>query len=255
MNRLLLIFAHPDDEAVFAAGTACRVVASGGRVGLCTATLGDRGKVGQPAVCAPADLPRVRQRELLESAGIMGVSTLRVLGYGDRALSVAPPDTIRRQLVEVIRAFRPQVVVTFDPNGSNLHPDHVAISRFAGDAVAAAGDPRWFDDLGPAWMIQRLIWTLPVRPWRLLSTAAPEREPGVDFAVDVSAWTAEKARALRAHRTQHLNLDRIFFSKPGYERLLATELFRQAWGPGLRDRPSPDLFEGLEPEPSGARFA
>ena len=49
MNRLLLIFAHPDDEAVFAAGTACRVVAGGGRVGLCTATLGDRGRDGEPA--------------------------------------------------------------------------------------------------------------------------------------------------------------------------------------------------------------
>lgn len=245
-HRLLLVFAHPDDESVFAAGTACRVVAHGGRVGLVTATLGDRGKAGQPPVCAPGELARVRQQELMEAARIIGVSTLRVLGYPDRGLTHAPTDTIRRQLVEVIRAFRPQVAVTFDPNGSNLHPDHVAISRFAGDAVTAAADARWFPELGPAWAIQRLVWTLPVRPWGLLQTTDPAAEPGVDFAVDVSPWVAEKEAALRAHRTQHLNLERIFFSKPDVWRLLSTELFRQAWGPPLVARPATDLFEGVD---------
>lgn len=245
MNRLLLIFAHPDDEAVFAGGTACRTVAEGGRVALCTATLGDRGKVGHPPVCEAADLSRVRRDELLDAARILGVSTLRVLGYPDRGLSTAPADTVRRQLVEVIRAFRPQVVVTFDPNGSNLHPDHVAISRFAGDAVAAASDARWFPDCGPAWLVERLAWTLPVRPWRLLQHTDPSAEPGVDFVVDVAAWTRDKAAALRAHRTQHLNLDRIFFSRPDADHLLGTELFRQAWGPPLAVRPAGDLFAGL----------
>jgi LmbE family N-acetylglucosaminyl deacetylase len=207
-------------------------------------------------VCTPADLARVRQQELVESARIMGVSTLRVLGYGDRALSLAPSDTIRRQLVEVIRHCQPQVVVTFDPNGSNLHPDHVAISRFAGDAVAAAGDSRWFPDLGRPWSVRRLAWTLPVRPWRVLATDDPGREPGVDFAIDVSAWARDKARALRVHRSQHLNLDRIFFSKPDSARLLGTELFRQGWGPALDgSRPAHDLFGGLEPETSASCLA
>jgi N-acetylglucosamine malate deacetylase 2 len=245
MKRLLLIFAHPDDETVFVGGTACRVVAEGGRVGLCTATLGDRGKVGQPPVCTPEDLWRVRQAELMDAAAIMGVSTLRVLGYPDRGLAAAPSDTIRRQLVEVIRAFRPQVVVTFDPNGSNLHPDHVAISRFAGDAVSAAADSRWLPDLGAPWAICRLVWTLPVRPWVVLQTADPATQPGVDFAIDVAPWVAAKTAALRAHRTQRLNLDRIFLSKPNVQHLLGTELFRHAWGPTLRVRPAADLFEDV----------
>ena len=245
MKRLLLIFAHPDDESVFAGGTACRVVAEGGRVGLCTATLGDRGKVGQPPVCATEDLWRVRQAELVAAAAIMGVSTLRVLGYPDRGLATAPTDTIRRQLVEVIRACCPQVVVTFDPNGSNLHPDHVAISRFAGDAVSAAADARWLPELGEPWAIRRLVWTLPVRPWVVLQTAEPTTQPAVDFAIDVAPWVAAKTAALRAHRTQHQNLERILLSKPNVHHLLGTELFRQAWGPALRVRPVPDLFEDV----------
>jgi LmbE family N-acetylglucosaminyl deacetylase len=243
--RLLLVFAHPDDESVFAAGVACRTAAAGGAVALCTATLGDRGKAGTPPVCDPGDVRRVRQEELVAAARILGVTTLRVLGYPDQGLSSAPSDTIRRQLVEAIRAVRPQVVVTFDPNGSNLHPDHVAISRFAGDAISAAADPRWLPETGQPWIVSRLVWTLPIRPWRLMETSDPAAEPGVDFVVDVSPHAAAKEAALRAHRTQHVNLERIILARPNRDRLLGTELFRHAWGPPLSSRPSPDLFDGI----------
>jgi LmbE family N-acetylglucosaminyl deacetylase len=244
-RRLLLVFAHPDDESVFAAGVASRTAAEGGMVGLCTATPGDRGKLGDPPVCAREHLGAVRQAELMTACRVVGVSTVRVLGYQDRALAIAPPDTIRRQLVEVIRAVRPQVVITFEPNGSNLHPDHVAISRFTSDAVGAAADARWYPDLGAPHAVARLAWTLPVRPWVVLRRSDPALEPGTDFVVDVSAFSDRKAAALRAHRTQHLTIDRIFFSKPDAARLLSVELFRQAWGPPLGDRPAADLFVGI----------
>ncbi|HOG29739.1 MAG TPA: PIG-L family deacetylase [Vicinamibacterales bacterium] len=244
-RRLLLVFAHPDDESVFAAGVVCRTVAGGGRVALCTATPGEHGKLGDPPVCSREDLGRARQAELVEACRILGISTMRVLGYPDRALAVAPADTIRRQLVEVIRAVRPQVVATFDPNGTNLHPDHVAISRFAGDAVSAAADARWYPELGKPHTVARLAWTLPVRPWAVLRRGDPAPEPGVDFAIDVEAFARRKAAALRAHRSQHLTIDRIFFSKPDRGRLLSVELFRQAFGPRLGSVPETDLFAGI----------
>ena len=56
---------------------------------------------------------------------------------------------------------------------------------------------------------------------------------------------ARKAEALRAHRTQHLSINRIFFSQPDVDRLLSMELFRQAWGPALAGRPEADLLAGL----------
>jgi LmbE family N-acetylglucosaminyl deacetylase len=248
-RRLLLVFAHPDDESVFAAGLASRTAADGGRVALCTATLGDQGKVGDPPVCARERLRGVRQTELMAACAELGVGTVRVLGYPDRGLAVAPADTIRRQLVEIIRAARPHVVVTFDPNGSNLHPDHVAISRFTSDAVAAAGDARWFPELGAAHAVARLLWTLPVRPWDVMRRTEPGLEPGVDFVVDVSAFAVKKAAALRAHRTQMQSLNRIFFSKPDVTRLLGVELFRQAFGPPLAARPAADVFADVVPNP------
>jgi LmbE family N-acetylglucosaminyl deacetylase len=243
--RLLLVFAHPDDESVFAAGTVAKCVAAGGHVALCTATPGERGRVGAPPVCDPADLGRVRQQELVEACRELGIGTLRLLGYQDRALAVAPAETIRRQLVEVIRAMRPQVVITFEPNGSNLHPDHVAISRFASDAVAAAADARWFPELGDSHAVTRVLWTLPVRPWELLRRGDPSAEPGVDFVIDIRPWSARKVVALRAHRSQHLGLERIFFSKPDVDRLLGVELFRLASGPTPVTRPAGDVFAGI----------
>lgn len=245
LRRLLLIFAHPDDESVFAAGLACLTVAGGGVAALCTATPGEHGKLGDPPVCPRERLGATRQAELMAACGELRIAPVRVLGYPDRGLASAPVDTIRRQLVELIRTVRPQVVVTFDPNGSNLHPDHVAISRFAGDAVAAAGDARWFPDLGAPHAVARLLWTLPVKPWDVLRRTEPALEPGVDFVVDVSACADRKAAALRAHRSQHQSLNRIFFSKPDVTRLLGVEMFRQAYGPPLAGRPAADVFLDL----------
>ena len=248
-RRLLLVFAHPDDESVFAAGVACRTVVDGGRVALCTATPGEHGKLGDPPVCPRDRLGAVRQAELMAACTELGIGTVRILGYPDRGLASAPVDTVRRQIVEVIRAVRPHVVVTFDPNGSNLHPDHVAISRFTSDAFAAAGDARWFPELGPAHETPRLLWTLPVRPWDVLRRQDPAVEPGADFVLDVSPHAGRKEAALKAHRTQHQSLDRIFFSKPDVTRLLGVEMFRQAYGPPLASRPAADVFVDLVSNP------
>ncbi len=244
-RSLLFIFAHPDDETFIAAGIACRYREEGVRLALATATLGEAGKCGDPPVCTREELPSVRERELREAARLLGLGEPVLLGYHDRELATVPPAEIREKLVRVIRAHRPQVVVTFDPNGSNAHPDHIAISRFTSDAVAAAADARWLPDAGAAHLVQRLVWTPPSRPWLFARSADLTSEGGVDFAVDISRWSNAKAAALRIHRTQHLNTERVFFTQPDVGKLLSLETFRQAFGPPIARRPSDDLFEGI----------
>jgi LmbE family N-acetylglucosaminyl deacetylase len=242
---LLFIFAHPDDESFSGAGTAMTCAAAGARTILVTATLGERGKAGDPPVCAPGELAACRERELRDAAAIIGFDELHLLGYRDRELADAPPDEMRRALVAHIRRVRPALVLTFDPNGFNVHPDHVAISRFASDAIAAAADPRWHHDGGPAHVVRRLLWTPPIAPWDAASSLRLDEQPGADFVVDVSAWRGRRIAALRAHRSQHLSIDRHFFSKPTLDRILAAEIWRQAWGPALRARPAPDILVDL----------
>ena len=67
---LLFCFAHPDDESFCGAGTAMRYAAAGARIVLVTATLGQRGKCGDPPVCRPEEIEATRERELREAARI-----------------------------------------------------------------------------------------------------------------------------------------------------------------------------------------
>ena len=248
-RRLLCIFAHPDDESFAVAGIAKMYGDRGADVALVTATRGDAGRAGEPPICSRDELPGRRERELREAAAILGIGRVTVLDYLDKRLAEAPAAQIRRELVEAIRRHRPQVVVTFDPDGVNQHPDHVAISRFASDAIAAAVDPRWYRDAGEAHRVQRLIWTSPVLPWDAAKSPDLRGTPGVDFLIDIAQYKDVKAAALRAHRTQHVSIDRHFFHLPDVEKILSVETFRQAFGPPLSTRPSNDLFENLPDMP------
>jgi N-acetylglucosamine malate deacetylase 2 len=241
---LFLSFAHPDDETFLTGGLSARCSSHGTKVVLVTATLGESGKVGDPPLCAPEELPAVREQELRAAAAILGIHEIHLLGYRDRELASAPPDRIREQLVRLLRAARPGVVVTFDPNGANQHPDHIAISRFTSDAVAAAADARWFPDAGEAHVVSRLVWVAGRRPWEWLRDPALAARAGADFVIDVTPWRARKLEALRAHRTQRASVERNFLAHADVDDLLAAEVFRLGWGP-IHRRPLADLFEGM----------
>ena len=243
---ILFSLAHPDDESFMVAGVSCKYGARGVRLVLATATLGDAGKMGDPPVCSREELPRVRESELRRAVDLLGIDSLHLLGYPDKKLSTADPVRIRGQIVRLLRRYRPALVITFDPSGFNLHPDHIAISRFTSDAIAAAADPRWLPEAGEPHRVTRLLWTPPLRPEEIGAGPPLGNRPGVDFLVDVQAWSARKAEALRAHRTQHLSINRIWFDRADPERALWSEPFRQAWGPPLRSRPEADLFAGME---------
>jgi N-acetylglucosamine malate deacetylase 2 len=248
MSRCVLFsLAHPDDESFSGAGLASWCLDRQVRVVLVCATRGEAGSAGLADVSgAPADVAAAREAELREAARIIGIEHVHLLDYHDRALSEAKPHDIRRRLISLLREHHPDVVVTFDPNGFNAHPDHVAISRFTSDAIAAAADPRWLAKAGTAHQVKRLLWTPPLGPWDAARSKDLDAEPGIDFVIDISRWSLRKAEALRAHKTQHQSIDKHFFNHPDVEKILSIEAYRQAWGPPLSRRPVSDIFEGLD---------
>jgi LmbE family N-acetylglucosaminyl deacetylase len=171
---------------------------------------------------------------------VLGVKEIYFLPYEDQKLGEASIEEIRRQLVEVIRKTRPQIVITFDPNGGNQHPDHIAISRFTSDAVAAAADGRWYPEVGPAHTIERLLWQPPTVIFRYAEGADLPKEPGIDFFIDTTPWKEKKADAIRAHQTQRLG--RLFFDDANGRRTFSTEAFRVGWGRRPKIVPANDLF-------------
>ena len=50
----------------------------------------------------------------------------------------------------------------------------------------------------------------------------------------------------RAHRSQHVPIERCFFNKPDVDRILSVEIFRQAWGPPLPSVPADDVLVGID---------
>lgn len=141
--RLMAVLAHPDDESLGFGGTLARYAAEGVRVSLVTATRGQAGRfrgVAPGAAGHPGReaLAAQREGELRAAAAVLGVASLEVLAHEDGQLSEASPRRVVGEIADIIRRERPDVVLTFAPDGAYGHPDHIAISQFALAAVVEA---------------------------------------------------------------------------------------------------------------------
>ena len=144
--RLLVTAAHPDDETLGFGGTLVRSARAGVETYLLTATRGQRGRyMGHPFGSAdhpgPEALGAIREEELRAAARVLGIRNVTLLDYVDQHLDRADPAEATAAIVNEIRRVRPQVILTFPPDGAYGHPDHIAISQFTTAAVVAAADP------------------------------------------------------------------------------------------------------------------
>lgn len=144
----MAVLAHPDDESLGMGGTLAKYARDGVEVFLLTATRGDGGRFrglprGDPQHPGRAALATIREAELRAAASVLGVSEVTILDYEDQRLDAANPSEAIAQITRELRRVRPDVVVTFGPDGAYGHPDHIAISQFATAAVVAAADGRF----------------------------------------------------------------------------------------------------------------
>ncbi|KEI44694.1 mycothiol conjugate amidase Mca [Saccharopolyspora rectivirgula] len=173
--RLMTVHAHPDDESSKGAATTARYVAEGHEVMVVTCTGGEAGSILNPAMDKPevaANLPAIRREEMAKAAKILGVQH-RWLGFVDSGLpegdpppplpdgcfATVPLEEPTRALVEVMREFRPHVVVTYDENGGYPHPDHIRCHEVSVAAFEAAGDPDEFPGTGEPWQPLKLYYS------------------------------------------------------------------------------------------------
>lgn len=141
--RLLAVFAHPDDEVFCAGGTLARWTAEGGEAMVVSATRGEAGQIQDGQAATRRTLGAVRERELRSACARLGVQRVVCLDYRDGALQDVDEAMLVDDVTSHIHAFRPDVVVTFGPDGGSGHPDHVAISAATSRAcqqIAEAGE-------------------------------------------------------------------------------------------------------------------
>lgn len=144
--KLLAVLPHPDDESLALGGTLAKYSAEDVETCLVYATRGERGWNGpeeqNPGLEA---LGRIREAELRCAASHLGLHELNFLDYIDGDVDQANPQEIIAGITAHVRRIRPQVVVTFPPDGHYGHPDHIALSQFTGAALLCAADASFRD--------------------------------------------------------------------------------------------------------------
>ena len=145
--KLLVVFAHPDDESMGMGGTLAKYSAEGVETHCVCATRGERGWFGPEEQYPGSErLGEIRAKELENAVKELGMKGLYFLDYIDGDVDKANPKEIIRKIVTQIRRIKPLVVVTFPPDGNYGHPDHIAIGQFTNAAVMCAADASYLDD-------------------------------------------------------------------------------------------------------------
>ena len=112
MPRILGVFAHPDDETFCAGGTFAKYIASGAQVMVVSATRGEAGQIRSPHVATRRTLGAVREQELRLACQRLCVQQAMCLDYRDGMLKDVDQEALITQVAEIIRTFRPDVVIT-----------------------------------------------------------------------------------------------------------------------------------------------
>ncbi len=245
-----------------------------------TCTGGEEGENLAGIDLGDAAMTEVRRRELHAALEELGVREHEYLGYRDSGMAGADSnedsasfhqadlDEAGRRLANIIRSFRPDVVVGDDAHGTYGHPDHVKAYHVTTRALQAAADPEEVGVAGQPWQVRkRYAHAIPRSRLvafheRMLAEGLPSpfgQESGpaelmpfgvpddlITTAIDVRPWLARKRAALRAHASQ-IGSDSFFFNLPPdvAEAVFGTEYFMRLYGPSDDENIEEDLFAGL----------
>ncbi len=280
-HSLLGVYGHPDDEQGVS-GLMAKYARTGVGVSLVCCTHGEAGEIAPGVAATTENLGIVREQELRCAAEKIGIENLYMLDYRDSGMAGTPENNdpralwqanvleVAEKVVRIVRRHKPQVIVTFDPNGGYGHPDHIRAHQAATVAYYTAGDPRAFPEhakegLEP-WTPLKLYWgAFPRSRWQKYAEMA--QKMGEDISVpmqeflkrgisdecvttriDVSEFVDLKLTALSCHASQ-LNPNNLFAKIPPeirkeglkVETLILSES-RVAPLEGIES----DLFRGVE---------
>ena len=152
---LVAILAHPDDEAFGTGGTLTKYAHEGVDVHLVVATRGEAGRAVNPEVTPTHPISLLREQELRCACACFGITQLHLLGYMDGQTAVVPPSEAVYKIVKLLRQLKPQVVLSFGPEGIYGHFDHLAIHRWTTAAVELAAEKDRWPDIGPIHQVEK----------------------------------------------------------------------------------------------------
>ena len=220
----MVVVAHPGDEAFGFGGAIASAAAQGAYVVVVCVTRGwfDRRLYGgSPSAGGKnrdvkldavtwRNLDTVREDELRRSVAVLGVRVVRMLDYAEGELDRADFDHLVGRIVEPIRMHRPEVILSFGPDGVTGDSDHIVLSRAVSAAYARAAEPLSYeDDLEEdqvAWRAAKLYHlVVPPSAVALLGDRAPDEPYGSAVEPTVGVELGDMAQLKLAAISRHVS--------------------------------------------------
>ncbi len=249
MATLVCFHAHPDDECLATGGTIARASAEGHRVVLVVATNGDFGEVPSDLAAGETLVDR-RRKELQASADVLNIQRVEWLGYADSGMTGweqnafpnafvnADLEAAAQKLANILIEENAEVVTIYDWHGNYGHPDHIKVHQVGRRAAQIARTPSVFEMTTNRDYFRQLREMASVNPQLVASgegigdfdpdgpaddgNPMGEPESVITHKVDVSAFCAQKLRAIACHASQAS--DTIYFLS------MNPEIFALAFG-------------------------
>jgi mycothiol S-conjugate amidase len=258
-----------------------RYASEGVRVALICATRGEEGDILNPRMDREGireDIAQIRVAELETACDLLGVERIYHLGYRDsgmpdtesnkhpEAFCNADPEEAVGRIVEIIRAERPEVILTYDESRGYAHPDHLRVHEWGVRAFHEAGDADKYPDAGAPWQPLKLYYFATFTKQRLvkLHEAAVSEgiespygewlerwdeegfdDPELTTQIDVSEHIEVRSKALLAHATQ-IDPDSFWFAIPDeiHRKVYPWEDYTLVTSHVATEIPEDDLFAG-----------
>ena len=259
-----------------------RYASEGARVVLVCATGGEEGDILNPRMDRPGIKERMaelRKAELETACDILGVESVHHLGYRDSGMPDSPgnknpdaftnadPEEAVGKLVAIIRAERPEVVLSYDESKGYEHPDHIRVHEWGRRAFEEAGDSDAFPEAGAPWTPSKLYYFATFTKQRMVAlheAAEAEgiespylgwlehwdeigfEEPKISTQVDVGDYVELRTKALLAHATQ-IDPDSFWFAVPDeiQKKVYPWEDYTLIASTVPTTEPEDDLFAGI----------
>ncbi len=215
-RTVLAVFAHPDDESLACGGTLARLADAGVRVVLLCGSRGESGSISDPSLVPDGDL---RWEDVPE---------------------------FHAEIVDALRRYRPDAVITFAEDGLYWHLDHIGVHERTYTAVKSLGadaPPLYYVTM-PQGVMREVVEAANAkggRPpdssfWGIEPDAFGDSAVPPTFSIDVREWVPRKLAALRCHRTQMGSNNPIaWIDEDEARRWLGVEYFRRSPLDGAND--------------------
>lgn len=213
MKRLLLVFAHPDDESFSCGGTVAKYVEDGWHVDLICATRGEKAGDGD-----------IRQKELQKAGVELGISTITFLGYQDGTLGTQAAGELEDAVYKKMEELVPDAVITMDTTGTNNNPDHMKMSfvttyafqkygvwieeKLKDQEEAIQAFPKLYYACMPESIIRYAVKTkiLPTDSFGKPLVGTEDKK--ITTVIDIMEYAEIKQKALHCHVTQAAKVER-----------------------------------------------